>query len=92
MVIGIAALAVAFREELANFREYGYLGAFVVSLMAAATFIIYVPSVPGIFALCRAGKTVKGTVVCPLMVVGAELHSRYKASELLTLIGSRKIL
>jgi len=51
MVIGIAALAVAFKEELANFKEYGYLGAFLVSLMAAATIIIYIPGVPVIFAL-----------------------------------------
>ncbi len=51
VVIGIAALAVAFRGELANFKEYGYLGAFLISLMAAATIIIYVPGVPVIFAL-----------------------------------------
>ena len=70
MVIGIAALAVAFREELANFKEYGYLGAFLISLIAAATIIIYVPGMPVIFALggilptpffigLAAGKTIK---------------------------------
>jgi uncharacterized membrane protein YdjX (TVP38/TMEM64 family) len=51
VVIGIAALAVAFRGELANFKEYGYLGAFLISLMAAATIIIYVPGVPVVFDL-----------------------------------------
>jgi membrane protein DedA with SNARE-associated domain len=51
VVIGIAALAVAFRGELANFKEYGYLGAFLISLMAAATIIICVPGVPMVLAL-----------------------------------------
>jgi len=40
VVIGLAALAVAFGIETAKFREYGYLGAFLISLMAAATVII----------------------------------------------------
>jgi len=70
VIIGIAALAVAYREELANFKEYGYLGAFLISLMAAATVIIHVPGVPVIFALggilpnpffvgLAAGKTIR---------------------------------
>jgi uncharacterized membrane protein YdjX (TVP38/TMEM64 family) len=50
-VIGMAALAVVFREQLQNFDEYGYLGAFLISIMSGATFIVYVPGVPIIFAL-----------------------------------------
>jgi uncharacterized membrane protein YdjX (TVP38/TMEM64 family) len=50
-VLGMAALAVVFRNQLRNFDEYGYLGAFLISLMSGATFIVYVPGVPIIFAL-----------------------------------------
>jgi membrane protein YqaA with SNARE-associated domain len=51
LVIAIAALAVIYRSELKDFKEYGYLGAFVVSFMAGATIIVYVPGVPLVFAL-----------------------------------------
>jgi len=51
MMIGIAALAVIFKDDWSDFKEYGYLGAFVVSFMAGATVIVYVPGVPLIFAL-----------------------------------------
>ncbi len=51
MMIGIAALAVIFRDDWRDFKEYGYLGAFVVSFMAGATVIVYVPGVPLVFAL-----------------------------------------
>jgi len=51
LIVGIAVVAVVFRKEVADFRHYGYLGAFLISIMAAATIIIYVPGVPVIFAL-----------------------------------------
>jgi membrane protein YqaA with SNARE-associated domain len=51
MMIGIAALAVIFRDDWKDFKDYGYLGAFVVSFMAGATVIVYVPGVPLVFAL-----------------------------------------
>jgi uncharacterized membrane protein YdjX (TVP38/TMEM64 family) len=51
LTIGIAVLAVIFRKEVANFQQYGYLGAFLVSLMAGATIILYIPGIPVIFAL-----------------------------------------
>ncbi len=50
-VIGIAALAVIYSDEVKNFKEYGYAGAFVISFMAGATVIVYVPGVPVVFAL-----------------------------------------
>jgi membrane protein YqaA with SNARE-associated domain len=51
MMIGIAALAVIFKNDWKEFKDYGYLGAFVVSFMAGATVIVYVPGVPLVFAL-----------------------------------------
>jgi membrane protein DedA with SNARE-associated domain len=49
--IGIAVAAVIFRHELQDFRSFGYLGAFVISLMASSIIIVYVPGVPVVFAL-----------------------------------------
>lgn len=51
LFIGIAIAAVIFRHELQDFRSFGYLGAFVISLMASSIIIIYVPGVPVVFAL-----------------------------------------
>jgi len=51
VMIGIGALAVIYREEVRHFDQYGYAGAFVVSVMSGATVIVYVPGVPVIFAL-----------------------------------------
>lgn len=51
LTIGIAVVAVIFRKEVANFEQYGYLGAFLISIMAGATIILYIPGVPVIFAL-----------------------------------------
>ena len=50
-VLGMAALAIVFRDQLRNFEEYGYLGAFLISVMSGGTFVVYVPGVPIIFAL-----------------------------------------
>jgi len=50
-VIGLAALAVIFREELEDFEEYGYLGAFFISILSGGTIIVYVPGVPVVFTL-----------------------------------------
>jgi len=50
-IIGMAALAVVYRDELKHFQEYGYLGAFVISIMSGGTLIVPIPGVPIIFAL-----------------------------------------
>ena len=50
-IIGIAALAVVFREEVADFHQYSYLGAFLISVMSGGTVIVPVPGVPVIFTL-----------------------------------------
>ncbi len=51
LVIAMAALAVVFREDLRNFSQYGYLGAFVISVLSGGTVIVYVPGMPVIFTL-----------------------------------------
>ena len=54
LIIAIGALFVIFKDELRNteqYDKYGYIIAFVVSFMAGATVIVYVPGVPVVFAL-----------------------------------------
>ncbi len=51
IVLGIAVAAVIFRGKVADFRSLGYLGAFLISILAASTVIFYIPGVPVIFAL-----------------------------------------
>jgi membrane protein YqaA with SNARE-associated domain len=60
LLAGIVTSVVIFRERLIDFRHYGYLGVFLVSILAAATVIAFIPSVPVIFAL--------GGVLNPLLV------------------------
>jgi uncharacterized membrane protein YdjX (TVP38/TMEM64 family) len=50
-MIGLAVLAVIYREELRGLQQYGYLGAFIVNVLAGATVIVYVPGLPVVFAL-----------------------------------------
>jgi len=54
LVVAIAAVAIVFRETLGDVKEYGYLGAFIISVMSAATIVVYVPGIPVIFFLGSA--------------------------------------
>ena len=47
VVIGIIVL----RHHIADLEQFGYLGAFLISLLASATVVFMVPSVPVVFAL-----------------------------------------
>ncbi len=54
LIVAIGALAVVFRDEIGDphqYEKYSYVAAFVVSFMAGATVIVYVPGVPVVFAL-----------------------------------------
>lgn len=51
LITGMTVSIVVFREHIADFEQYGYLGVFLISLMASATVIAFIPSVPVIFAL-----------------------------------------
>ncbi len=56
-ILGVAFTAAAFaaiivfREELRGMQQWGYLGAFLISILGGATVIIYVPMQPVVFAL-----------------------------------------
>lgn len=51
IVLGLAGVAVIFRDNLRDVEQFGYLGAFLISVLAGSTIIIYVPGVPVIFTL-----------------------------------------
>jgi membrane protein YqaA with SNARE-associated domain len=51
LVTGMLASIVVLRGRIADFQQYGYLGAFLISILASATVIAFIPSVPVIFAL-----------------------------------------
>ena len=50
VALGITALVIVFRGELARFATYGYVGVFIVSLIGNATIILPVPSLLSVFA------------------------------------------
>lgn len=56
----ICALIVIFRERIAGLGGYGYLGAFLVSLLCCATIVVPVPGLIIVFTL--------GAVLNPLLV------------------------
>ena len=47
----VSTSAILLRDELDRFAKFGYLGAFLISILASATVIAFVPSLPVIFAL-----------------------------------------
>jgi uncharacterized membrane protein YdjX (TVP38/TMEM64 family) len=50
-VIGISAGIFVFRDKVSNLEGYGYLGAFLISLVSCATIILPIPGIALIFAL-----------------------------------------
>jgi len=51
LVLGITAAIFVFRDRVGNLAGYGYLGAFLISLLSSATIILPVPGIAVIFAL-----------------------------------------
>lgn len=51
LVLGVTVSIFIFRDRLANLAAYGYLGAFLISLLSSATILLPVPGIAVIFAL-----------------------------------------
>jgi uncharacterized membrane protein YdjX (TVP38/TMEM64 family) len=51
IVIGISAGIFVFRDKVSNLEGYGYLGAFLISLISCATIILPIPGIALIFTL-----------------------------------------
>lgn len=58
--VAISALIFVFRDSIVNLGGYGYLGAFLISLICCATIIVPVPGLVIVFTL--------GAVLNPLLV------------------------
>jgi uncharacterized membrane protein YdjX (TVP38/TMEM64 family) len=50
LAVGITVAIIAFRQQLARFAAYGYLGIFVITLVGNATVILPVPGLVAVFA------------------------------------------
>jgi len=68
LALGITAAIIQFRQELARFAAYGYLGIFVVSLLGNATVFLPVPSLVAVFA----GGTAFNPLITGLVAGAAE--------------------
>ena len=60
LAVAITAGLLLFREQVNNLGNYGYLGAFLISLITSATVIV---PVPGIVALFAIGNTLNPVLV-----------------------------
>jgi uncharacterized membrane protein YdjX (TVP38/TMEM64 family) len=54
IVLGVTASIFVFRDQVSNLAGYGYLGAFLISLLSSATIILPIPGLALIFALGAA--------------------------------------
>lgn len=54
IVLGASASIFVFRDQVSNLAGYGYLGAFLISLLSSATIILPIPGLALIFALGAA--------------------------------------
>jgi membrane protein YqaA with SNARE-associated domain len=68
IAVAITAAIILFREDLARFANYGYLGVFVVSVLGNATVILPVPSLLAVFA----GGTAFNPIIVGLVAGMAE--------------------
>jgi len=68
LAVAITAAIIAFRDDLARFAAYGYIGVFIVSLVGNATVILPVPSLLAVFA----GGTAFNPVITGLVAGVAE--------------------
>jgi len=50
LAVGISAIVLFFREDLARLATYGYLGIFLVTLLSSATVVVPVPGLALVFA------------------------------------------
>jgi len=68
LTIALAVAVVFFWEEIRETAEYGYLGAFIISLFGGATILAPVPMTPVIFALGAVTKPSFAPYLGPVFV------------------------
>ncbi len=60
LIVLLAVLAIVFRERLIDFSSYGYLGVFLICILAGATIVVPIPGLAVVFVL--------GGILTPLFV------------------------
>ena len=70
LAIAITIVLFLYRDEVAEFGNYGYLGAFLVSLISNATIILPVPGIVVLFAL---GATLNPVLVALVGAAGGTI-------------------
>ncbi|MGD9115890.1 MAG: VTT domain-containing protein [Dehalococcoidia bacterium] len=73
ILVAVALVVVVFRygDELRAFEEYGYLGAFLISVFGGATIIVPIPMTPVVFALGTVMKPEFAPYMGPILVGAA---------------------
>jgi len=68
LTVGLAAVIVVFWNDVQKIGNYGYLGAFIISLLGGATYIAPVPMTPVIFSLGTVLKPSYAPILGPVFV------------------------
>lgn len=71
LTIGIAVAVVFYWENVREFQQYGYLGAFLISVFGGATILAPIPMTPVVFALGTVAKPAFAPYLGPVFIGAA---------------------
>jgi len=71
MTVGIAVAVIFYWENVREFQQYGYLGAFVISVFGGATILAPIPMTPVVFALGTVTKPAFAPHLGPVLIGAA---------------------
>ncbi len=77
LTLAMTAVIILFRGEVDSLKQYGYIGAFVISIFGGATIIIPVPMQAVTFALGSAMGNVRQVAILGLSAATGELLGAY---------------
>jgi len=75
--LAMTAFLILFHNEMESLKQYGYIGAFLISILGGATIIIPVPMQAVTFALGSAMSTPLQVVILGLSAAAGELLGAY---------------
>ena len=71
LTIGIAVVVIFYWENVREFQQYGYLGAFLISVFGGATILAPIPMTPVVFALGTVTKPAFAPYLGPVFIGAA---------------------
>ncbi len=77
LTLAMTAFLILFHNEMESLKQYGYIGAFLISILGGATIIIPVPMQAVTFALGSAMSTPLQVVILGLSAAAGELLGAY---------------